>query len=105
MALVDESTRASTPTGGEQPAPEPPEDDPEDPCDAADLDGSADDSLEYNLNEFLKQLIELDTMSGPELTSIAEDIPLPSDGNARTFSVGEAIEVIRFKDDLYVSYI
>lgn len=70
---------------------------PTDPNDDADWDfgggaSSRADPLDPLAN-FLKELKDLSSMSGPDIADLVSELPLPQEGNAEGMSMEDAVEV------------
>lgn len=69
--------------------------DPNDDADFEDqaLPGPALGETQDILSEFIKQLENLSSMAGPDISAIVSDLPVPQEGDVEMLSVHEAVEV------------
>jgi hypothetical protein len=47
------------------------------------------------LSDFIKELQGLSTMSGPDISAIIADLPVPDDGDVPGMTVDDAVQVIQ----------
>lgn len=60
--------------------------------------------LQDQLADFIRQLADISSMSGPDISAIVADLPVPQDDDVEVLSVDEAVEVCRLVLDHVLRY-